>query len=365
MRGGMGGIMKRGMGGVLLLCAGLLLAGCGKNSEEKPDRVSGSAMNVNYRGVEYEPYDTAVTDGEVEQRIASFRKEHANLIEVTDRTDVQNGDTVNIDYTGYMDGETFRGGSDTGINLEIGSNSFIPGFESGLIGAEAGTTVDVEVTFPDPYKNNPDFSGKPATFRITINKIYLAELPELTDELVAANTDYETVAAYREYILESLRSQKEGYADNYKRAAVMNALIEGTEFTGIEQEDVDKFFDSSSAYYNSLAEVYQQLYGLDFDTFISEFFACGSREEYEALLRDNAEREVKKSLILYAVADAERMSVSDEEYDAALKKYASQYKLTEEEFLEQVSGAQVKDMVLLEKAEQLIYDTASAKGAEG
>lgn len=356
--------MRRGMGGVLLLCAGLLLAGCGKGSGEKPDRVSGSAMSVNYRGVEYEPYDTSVTEEEIEQRITSFRKEHAKLIDVTDRTDVQDGDTVNIDYTGYMDGEAFQNGSDTGFDLEIGSNSFIDGFESGLIGAEAGTTVDVNVTFPNPYKNNPDFSGKPATFKVKINKICIAELPELTDELVAANTDYETAAEYREYVADSLKSQKESYAENYKRAAVMNALIDGTEFTGIEQEDIDKFFESSANYYNSLAEVYQQLYGLSFDIFINEFFACASREEYEEMLRENAEREVKKSLILYAVADAERISISDEEYAAALKKYAGQYNLTEEEFLKQVSEVQLKDMVLLEKAEQLIYDTA-VKKAEG
>ncbi|MDE7297588.1 MAG: trigger factor [Lachnospiraceae bacterium] len=355
--------MKKGLSCVLLLCAGLLLAGCGKDDAEKPERVSGSAMNVNYRGVEYEPYDTSVTEEEIGERLQKFLRDYANLIEVTDRTQVQNGDTVNIDYTGYMDGETFRGGSDTDVNLEIGSNSFIPGFESGLIGAEAGTTVDVNTTFPDPYRNNPDFSGKTAVFRVTIHKIYIAELPELTDELVAANTDYETVAAYRDYIRESLKSQKEGYADNFKRASVMNALIDGTEFTGIEQADIDKYFESSSSYYSSLAEVYEQIYGLDFDMFISEFFACSTREEYEKLLRENAEREVKKTLILYAVAEAERLSVSDEEYSAVVQKYAAQYKLTEEELLEQVSGVQLKDSVLLEKAEQLIYDTAVARGA--
>lgn len=354
--------MKKKMICVAALCVSLLLAGCGGKKEDV-ERINGSATGVNYRGVEYSPYDTTVTEEEVDERLASFCNAHAVLTEVTDRTDVQDGDTVNIDYVGYMDGEPFERGSDSNFDLKIGSGSFIPGFESGLVGAQLGTTVDVDLTFPDPYKNNPDFSGKPAVFKVTINKINTSQIPELTDELVAANTDYSTVEEYRKYIKDSLVAQKENYGKNAKQTAVMDALIESTVFEGIDQADIDKYYESSSSYYAQLAQVYQQTYGFTFDQFIYSFFGCTTQEDYEALLHKNAEREVKRMLILYAVADAEDFSVSDEEYKEAVAQYAKRYNITEEEFSEKMSSAQVREIIKQEKAEQLIYDTAVAKTA--
>lgn len=354
--------MKKGIQRALaLLCAGLLAAGCGKEKEEEPaDRLQGSAVEVQYKGVEYEPYDASVTEEEIQARLDSFVDSHAVYTEVTDRDDVREGDTVNIDYIGYMDGEAFDGGSAEGYDLTIGSGQFIDGFESGLIGAKVGTTVDVQATFPDPYKNNTDFSGKTATFTVTVNSIKVREETELTDELVAANTDYATVADYRAYIEASLRTQKESYAENYKETAVMNNLIEKTEFTGIAQEDIDSYYESSYSYYNNLAQIYESTYGYSFSTFIAYFFGCSSEEEYEQLLRDQAELEVKRTLILYYVADKENITVTDEEYDEALVRYATQYGTTVETLTEQVEPSQIKQLIKQEKAEQLIYDSAAA-----
>lgn len=354
--------MKKGIQRALvLLCAGLLAAGCGKEKEEEQaERLQGSAVEVSYKGVEYTPYDTSVTEEEIQARLDSFADSHTAYTEVTDRDDVREGDTVNIDYIGYMDGEAFSGGSAQGFDLTIGSGQFIDGFESGLVGAKTGTTVDVQATFPDPYKNNPDFAGKTATFTVTVNSIKIKEASELTDELVAANTDYATVADYRAYIESSLRTQKETYAENYKQAAVMNNLIEKTEFTGIAQEDIDSYYESSHSYYNNLAQIYETTYGYSFSMFISYFFGCSSEEEYEQLLRDQAEIEVKRTLILYYVIDKENITVTDEEYDEALVRYASQYNTTVEELTEQVEASRIKQLVKQEKAEQLIYDSAAA-----
>lgn len=358
--------MKKGVQCVLaLLCAGLFASGCGGDKEEEQaDRLQGSAVEVQYKGVEYEPYDTLVTDEEIQRRLDSFLDSHPVYTEVTDRTDVREGDTVNIDYTGYMDGEAFSGGSAQGYDLTIGSGQFIDGFESGLIGAENGATVDVQATFPDPYRNNPDFSGKTATFTVTINSIKLKEDTELTDELVAANTDYATVADYRAYIESSLRTQKESYAENYKEVAVMNNLIEKTEFTGIAQEDIDSYYDSSYSYYSNLAQIYETNYGYSFSMFIYSFFGCSTEEEYEQLLREQAEIEVKRTLILYYVIDKEDITVTDEEYDEALERYASQYGTTVEELTGQVEASAIEQLVKQEKAEQLIYDSAVAAEQE-
>lgn len=377
--------MKKGyLAAVLALSFGLLMTGCGKEAEGKQEeptptqaetqsneqsgaseseddgRVSGKAVLEKYRGIEYEPYATEVTEEEVQRYLDSFVSGLATQTEVTDREDVKEGDVVNIDYTGYMDGEAFAGGADTGFDLTIGSGQFIPGFEEGLIGAKKGTTVDVEVTFPDPYTNNPDFSGKPATFTVTINKISTSVTPELTDELVAENTDYDTIAAYKEYIESNIKTQRNNYALSYKESAVMKTLIESATYEGIEQADIDQYYNSAYNYYNELATVYESMYGYSFDTFIYYFFGCNTEEQYQELLKENAEYEVKKSLVLYAVIEQESMTVTDEEYQAAMEQYAADYSMTVEEFTAQISEVKAKDLVLLEKAEQLVYDTAVA-----
>lgn len=369
--------MKKGIRfGLGLLCLGLMFTGCSDKKEEQEkeqqeeqqeeqqsagaDRIRGSVKEINYVGVEYEPYDTSISDKEIEARLENFTKTHKITEEVTDRTTVQEGDVVNIDYAGFMDGEQFQGGTDTGFDLTIGSGQFIPGFEDGLIGAEKGTTVDVNIAFPDPYKNNPDFSGKPVLFQVTINKISVARESELTDELVAANTSYATVEEYRNYITENLSKTKEEYADNHKKTSVMDALIDGAEFEGIQEEDVNRLYESTSAYYSNMASMYQTYYGYSYSDFLYYFFGCSSEEEFTNMLKENAEREVKKNLILYYVVDAEKFTVSDEEYNEAVTRYASLYSLSEEEFLAQVSEAQIRETVQLEKAEQFIYDSAVA-----
>lgn len=356
--------MKKTYGIVLMLaCISLIFTGCGKTSEEEEqgiERYNGSAV-ANYRGVVYKPYDTEVTQEDVQAQVDRFIAGQASLEEVSDHEEVQSGDIVNIDYTGYMDGEAFENGQDTDFDLEIGSGSFIPGFEDGLIGAKKGSTLDVKVTFPDPYKNNLDFSGKEAVFSVTVNKICKRVLPELTDELVSEVTDYETVGEYKEYIKNSLKTQKENYAQTYKTSSIMGALIENAEFTGIDQADIDKSYESAYNYYKNLAATYESVYGFSFSTFIYQFFGCTTEKAYEELLKQNAEYEVKKTLILYYVIEQEGLKVTDEEYDKAVTDFARTYNMTEEEFLEQVSAAAVRENVLLEKAENLIYDTAVAQ----
>mgnify|MGYP002510136499 FL=1 len=354
--------MGRGLQRTLaLLLTGALLASCGgKKEDNELERLSGSAVEAHYKGVEYEPYDTSVSQEEIQARIDSFVDSHALFVEITDRNDVRDGDIANIDYTGYMDGEAFENGSDKGFDLTIGSGQFISGFESGLIGAKVGETVDVEATFPDPYKNNPDFSGKKAVFTVKVNSIKQKQEVELTDELVAENTDYATVADYRDYIEESLRTQKETYAKSSKETLVMKNLIEQTEFTGIKQEDIDSYYESSRSYYSNLAQVYESTYGYSFAMFILYFFGCSSEEEYEELLREQAEFEVKRTLILYYVIDKENLTLSDEEYAEAMERYATQYNVTVEELKEQVEEPKIRMLAQQEKAEQLIYDSAVA-----
>ena len=185
----------------LCLCLMLAFTGCSKNDSTADDNSTTENTTVasngevtlgEYKGIEVVMESTDVTDAEIQVRLDNFVASNATVEEITDRTDVQDGDVANIDYVGKIDGEAFDGGSAEGTDLTIGSGTFIDGFEEQLVGATVGETIDINVTFPENYTSK-DLAGKEATFTVTINSIGKSVTPELTDELVAANTDYATV----------------------------------------------------------------------------------------------------------------------------------------------------------------------------
>ena len=139
-----------------------------------------------YEGIEVPASEIAVTQAQIEAEIAELLSEHSETKEVTDRA-AKLGDTVDIDYEGYMDGEQFEGGTGNNPSLELGSGSFIDGFEDGIVGHKVGDNFDLDLSFPDPYPNNPDLAGKPVTFIVTLNSITETVEPTLTDAFVTLN----------------------------------------------------------------------------------------------------------------------------------------------------------------------------------
>ena len=153
-------------------------------------------------------------------------------VEVTEDRAVQKEDTVNIDYTGYMDGEEFEGGSATGDDLLIGSGSFISGFEDGLIGHKKGEEVTLDLTFPEDYQNE-EMQGKAVQFKVKINKI--SQAPELTDEWVAANTDYKTVEEYKAAQKELMQKSADADYESQVKSDLFSLVVDGTEFKTIRK----------------------------------------------------------------------------------------------------------------------------------
>ena len=187
-----------------VLAAVALATGCGaKKSEVKTDYVDDLSKYVTlgeYKGLEYEETSTEVTDEDVQAELDYLLESKADVEKIMDGT-VADGDTVNIDFTGMRDGVAFDGGSGTGYDLTIGSNSFIDNFEEQLIGMKPGDTKEINVTFPDPYPNNPDLAGVPVVFEVTVNYICGENIiPEMSDQFIADNTDYQTVDEYKEYV---------------------------------------------------------------------------------------------------------------------------------------------------------------------
>lgn len=283
--------------------------------------------------------------------------------EVTDRDTVQEGDIANIDYTGYWNDEAFEGGADTGYDLGIGSGAFIPGFEEGLIGAKVGETVTIDVTFPDPYKNNPDLSGQLTQFVVTINSIKVpVTLDLLTDEQVAEKFaeayDIHTVAELSDYAWSYVEEQ-----------AVTSCIIEYmlTNSTVDIPEDylnarVDEFVAQAAAYY-----------GIDMATFASMMESYGSSlEEYKESARESVRQSIAQELIFETIGIREGFTSYGDEYDAFIQENldASTY-TTADELYEALGDGNAeygekyaKRMYVMNQALELVKKNATISGAK-
>ena len=206
-------MMKKQRTGAVVLAGVMLLGltGCGAVND-KAKAYSKYVELGDYKGIEYTREVAEVTDTQIQSQVDSLLSSLTETTEVTDRP-IEEGDTANIDFVGTMNGEEFDGGSGEGFDLEIGSDSFIDGFEDGLIGHSVGEKVSLDLTFPENYQSE-DLAGKDVNFAVTINSISVKTTPELTDEVVKENTDYDTVDAYKDSVRKDLEKQAEEDADS-------------------------------------------------------------------------------------------------------------------------------------------------------
>lgn len=274
-----------------------------------------------YKGVEVTPLSTEVTDEEIQQGIAQLLSSNPLFVPIEDKTVVEEGDLVNIDYVGKMDGEEFQGGNSggAGFNLEIGSHSFIDGFEDGLIGKEVGGTYDLNLTFPDPYQNNPDLAGKAVVFTVEVHKIVEEQEPEWNDDFVKENTEYETVDAYMEGTRASLQAAKEQDALDDKEYNVVKAIVDGSEFICAE-EDVATLKAQMRQEY----QAYASYAGLEFTDFLLYFMGGMTEEQFDNQIQSLAEFQIKSRLAMEAVSVAENLTLTEEEYQEKLEKMAGE-----------------------------------------
>ena len=270
--------------------------------------------------VEVEPA-AEVSDEEVESKINEVRESKRELQEVDGRTTVEEGDIVNIDYVGRIDGEEFAGGSDTGYDLTIGSGSFIDGFESGLIGHEVGETVTLELTFPENYSDTTK-AGVAAEFDVTINSIQEYNIPELTHEFVAElgimdefGNVIGSVDEFRTYVRNYLIESNESQYTQRLEEAIKSALAEKSTF---KQEVPSAMVERVTESMVQELTTYAMQYGLDLGTLMQ--LAYGSTQEgYLDDIRAMAKESVQRVIILKAIGDKEKLVMTDDEFQAELE----------------------------------------------
>lgn len=275
---------------------------------------------------------------------------------VLDRA-VENGDLVNIDYSGKKDGVVFDGGTAAAQQLEIGSGSFIAGFEEGLVGVMPGETVDLNLTFPEVYPN-ADLAGQAVVFTVTVNFIYPTS-ESWSDDVVASaeNSDFTTVEEMKQYVYDYLEEYNAYYYDINLENAVVEAFINQCEFKDVPEELVQSYRDDFTLTMSNEAA----MYGMDVDSLCYYYYGVDLATFLDTYVTESA----KQSLAFQAVANAESMNLSDADFDARLLELATQYGCTS---IEQYIGANPKEgyreLFMLEDVVAFLVENATVKQPE-
>lgn len=308
-----------------------------------------------YKGVEIDRVETAVTEEDVDAEINRERERNARNIEVTNRP-VKDGDMTVLDFEGFVDGVAFDGGKGENYSLTIGSGAFIPGFEEQLIGAEIDKETEIHVTFPEDYQAE-DLKGKDAVFKCTIREIREKELPELDDEFAGEVSEFDTLEEYKADVRAKLTETKEKEAKNLREEAVVEAIVKDSDMEIPEamvetrqKQMVDEFMQSITMQGLTPEQYYQ--------------FTGASRERLIAQVKPQAEKRIRARLVLEAIAKAENITASEEDYEDELKVMAEAYQMEVDkvrEMLPEKNAAQIKEDIAVRKAAEFAVANAKEK----
>ncbi len=307
-----------------------------------------------YKGIEVKWVDCEVTDEDVEAEVERDRAANGRIVTVDEPA--KDGDTVNIDFEGFVDGVAFEGGKSEGHKLILGSHSFIDNFEDQLVGKSAGDEVDVNVTFPEEY-HAPDLAGKPALFKVKVNGIERRELPDVDDEYVQEISEFDTVDEYKNDIRERLSEQKKNAAKREQEDEALEKLAESSEV------EISKgMLDLQTS--NMLNEYANQVMsnGISFSQYLQ--MTGMTVDKLRAQMEPDAKKRTKVSLCLEEVAAQENLEASDEDVDAKIKEMAERYNMEADKLKEQMSKGELKnfkEQIVMEKAIDVIMDNLSIK----
>ncbi|MBF0814148.1 trigger factor [Staphylococcus sp. mip270_02] len=304
-----------------------------------------------YKGLEIEKQNVELTDEELQESIDHQLGHLAEMVVKEDGA-IENGDTVNIDFDGYVDGEQFEGGQAEGYDLEIGSGSFIPGFEEQLVGVKTGEEKDVNVTFPEEY-HAEELAGKEATFKTKVNEIKFKDVPELTDEIAnELDAEANTVDEFKENLRKRLTEQKETDAENNQKEEAINKAANNATID-VPEAMINTELDRMVQEFGQR----MQQQGLNLET----YFQISGQDESQLReqMKDDAEERVKTNLTLTAIADAEEVEVSDDDIDKELEKMSGQFNISVEDIKQTLGNTDiVKNDVRIQKVIDLLVEEA-------
>ncbi|MFB5518812.1 trigger factor [Enterococcus casseliflavus] len=304
-----------------------------------------------YKELTVEKQDREVTEEDVDARIKREQEAQAELVIKEDEA-AENGDTVVIDFEGFLGEETFEGGKGENYSLELGSNSFIPGFEEQLVGTKAGDSKDVTVTFPEDYQAE-DLAGKEAVFKVTVHEVKAKELPELDDEFAKDVDDsVESLAELKEKYRAELTETKEKAAEDAKDEAAIRQAVENAEIVELPHSMVhDEVHRSMDEFLNNMQrqgispEMYYQLTG-------------STEADLHTQFEGEAETRVKTNLVIEAIAKAEGLEATEEDIENEIKELSEAYNMPVDQIKRVLTEDMLKHDITMKKAVELVTGTA-------
>ena len=309
-----------------------------------------------YKGLEAVKESAEVSEEEVDAEVETARKSNARMISVDDR-EAQMGDTANIDFDGYLNGERFDGGKAEGYSLELGSKSFVPGFEEQIVGMKVGEEKDLPITFPENY--HEDLAGKEVVFKVKLNSLTMAELPALDDEFAKDVSEFDTLDEYRADVRKNLQIRKDEQVEAKFRSEIMRQACENMTVQ-IPEVMIDEKVEEAIRNYAANFGMTDRSLGLD-----KLMKMMGLNQDIvNASIRPGAESQVKTELLLEAVVKAEDIQVSEEEAEEYLNKVAESIKAKADDVREYFGSEFIRGERSKEKATSLILDSAVAAEAK-
>lgn len=341
---------------ILCLLVMIGLTGCGNSSPYSKYDLSEYVKPGEYKGLEKKEIKVSVSDEEVETQIKTNLEDTAETEEKTSGT-VADGDVTNIDYVGKLDGEAFEGGTAEGYDLEIGSGSFIDGFEEGLVGKKIGGTYELKLSFPEDYSSK-ELAGQDVVFTVKINHVSVSVTPELTDEWVKENSDVKTVEEYRAVIKEELLQSKEETEKNNIIASLWSQVVDDSKMKKYPEKELERYIEEIEAQYETMAETYS----MTLDELLAAY-GIQSKEVYDQQNREAAEAYIKDQMVMYYIAQLEGLSYTDEEADElrASIKEAGYDDDSFKEYYGQDIESYIDSALTYSKVAEFIYDNAVVK----
>jgi trigger factor len=348
--------MKKGIILVTTMFMLLLVTGCGKKNDITKDlgyKVSDYVKLGDYKGVEVVLDSTEVTDEDIDAAIQADIEQFTTVEQIKKGT-IADGNTVNIDFDGKLNGESFEGGTSNSYDLAIGAGQFIDGFEEQLVGKKVGDKVKVTVTFPKEYERSPDLAGKEVVFDVKINYIHGDPIvPKLNEEFVKTNFQLETIEDYRNSKKETIAKTKKETAETNKISNAWQAAIANAKVSDHPEKEIKEALQRMKDQIKEWASYYKMEYA---DVLKQE---GTSEETFDKDMLSNAQQVVAERLVLYAIIEKENISLSDEEYTKGLDELIKRFNYTDkEEFLKSFEEEEIRNQLIFEKVQKIVVDNA-------
>lgn len=348
-----------GLISALCLASLLCFTGCSESTPYSDYDLSEYVKVGDYKGLEYDKISVSVTDEEIQEEIQSRCEDNATTKTVKKGT-VKDGDTINVSFEGRIDGETFEGGSSDSYDITIGTTSMIDGFTEGLIGKKVGSTVTLDLTFPEDYSNE-EVAGKDVTFEVNIKSKQVEEVPEYNLDFVKEYSDYDTLEEYEQSVKEDLKAEKTETEESNVKSTLWAKIVENSEVKKYPEEKDELIETTMQSFKDAAADS-----DIEWEDYLEQIGY--TEDELEETVTEYAETKVFQEMIVYYIAEQEGIEVTDDEYEEYMSNmltesgldedtFKSTYNMTIEEYCEQQG---LRSTMLLSKVRDKVLEYGKA-----